>query len=251
VLHVTHTSKMTELGGLPGASLRVVFVLYMIGGLSISAFPLFSGFVSKSMVIFAAEEEHLLWVVFLLYGASVGTFLHTGLKLPYFTWFGRSTRDVKLERQLPLGMYVAMSLAALLSIGIGVYPEVLYQQLPYPVHYEPYTLSHIVHTLELLAFTALGFWLFLGALRPHHSISLDTDWLYRKADRSARLLVLEPVAGVFIVSQGMVDWLTRFTSDLVNNPRSLVSLNQRLPVGVAISLILLVVALIALWASAR
>jgi multicomponent Na+:H+ antiporter subunit D len=251
VLHVTRTSKMTELGGLQGTSMRVVFVLYMIGGLSISAFPLFSGFVSKSMVISAAEEEHLLWVVFLLYGASVGTFLHTGLKLPYFTWFGRSTSEVKLERQLPLGMYVAMSLAALLSIGIGVYPEVLYQQLPYPVHYEPYTPSHIVHTLELLTFTALGFWLFLGALQPHHCISLDTDWLYRKTDRPARLLVLEPVAGVFIVSQGMVDWLTRFTSHLVNNPRSLVSLNQRLPVGVAISLVLLVVTLIVLWAAGR
>jgi multicomponent Na+:H+ antiporter subunit D len=251
VLHVTRTSKMTELGGLPGASMRIVFVLYMIGGLSISAFPLFSGFVSKSLVIFAAEEEHLLWVVFLLYGASVGTFLHTGLKLPYFTWFGRPTRDVETEYKLPWGMYLAMTLAALLSIGIGVYPEVLYQQLPYPVHYEPYTVSHIVHTLELMAFTGLGFWLFLEALRPHHSISLDTDWFYRKADRPARRLVLGPMAGVFIVSQRMVDWLTQLTSHLVNNPRSLLSLDQRLPVGVAISLVLLVAALTTLWAVGR
>ncbi len=63
--------------------------------------------------------------------------------------------------------------------------------------------------------------------------------------------MLEPVAGVFIVSQGMVDWLTRFTSHLVNNPGSLIPLNQRLPMGVAISLILLVVALIALWTAVR
>lgn len=251
VLHVTHTSKMTELGGLSGASMRVVFVLYMIGGLSISAFPLFSGFVSKSMVIFAAEEAHLTWVVFLLYGASVGTFLHTGLKLPFFTWFGRPTRPAETESKLPWGMYVAMVLAALVSIGIGVYPEILYQRLPYPVNYEPYTASHIVHTLELMAFTGLGFWLFLEALRPHNSISLDTDWFYRKAGQPLRRLVLEPMVGVFILSQSMVDRLSRFASNLVSNPQSLYSLDQRLPLGMAISLVLLVAALTALWAAGR
>jgi multicomponent Na+:H+ antiporter subunit D len=251
VLHVTHTSKMTGLGGLPGASMRIVFVLYMIGGLSISAFPLFSGFVSKSMVIYAAEEEHLTWVVFFLYGASVGTFLHTGLKLPYFTWFGRPRREAETEYRVPWGMYLAMSLAALLSIGIGVYPEVLYQRLPYPVHYEPYTAAHVVHTLELMAFTGLGFWLFLEALRPHHSISLDTDWFYRKAGRPAKRLLLEPVAGVFIFSQRLVDRISVFASNLVSDPQSRYALDRRYPLGAAIALVLLVAAVTALWAAAR
>jgi multicomponent Na+:H+ antiporter subunit D len=251
VLHVTGTSKMTELGGLPGASLRIVFVLYMIGALSTSAFPLFIGFVSKSMVIAAAEEEHLLWVVFFLYGASVGTFLHTGLRLPYFTWFGRPQREVAAEYKLPLGMYLAMTLAALLSIGIGVYPEILYQWLPYPVHYEPYTASHIVHSLELLAFTGLGFWLLLEVFRPRHAVYLDTDWFYRKAGPPLRRLVLDPLSGVFIESQKMVDRLSSFASDLITNPRNLLSLDQPLPLGVAISLVLLVAALTTLWVAGR
>jgi multicomponent Na+:H+ antiporter subunit D len=78
VLHMTGKSKFTELGGLYKKMPRT-FVYTMIGGLSISAFPLFSGFVSKSMIIAAGFESHILWAGFLLTLASAGTFLHTGL----------------------------------------------------------------------------------------------------------------------------------------------------------------------------
>jgi hypothetical protein len=46
---MTGRAKLTELGGLYRWKL-IALVLYMVGGLSISAFPLFSGFVSKTMV---------------------------------------------------------------------------------------------------------------------------------------------------------------------------------------------------------
>jgi multicomponent Na+:H+ antiporter subunit D len=223
----------------------------MIGALSISAFPLFSGFTTKALVIESAEEAHLTWVAFLLYVASVGTFLHTGLKLPFFTWFGRPTQDAPPQRRVPPGMYVGMVLAALPCVVLGIYPAPLYNVLPYPVHYNAYTPSHIIHTLELLTFTGLGFWMFVDALRPHHSISLDTDWFYRKAGYPVRRLVLEPAAGVFILSQSMVDRLGRCASSLVSSPQSQYSLDRRLPLGVAISLVLLVAALTALWAAVR
>ncbi|HZA22422.1 MAG TPA: proton-conducting transporter membrane subunit, partial [Dehalococcoidia bacterium] len=251
VLYATGTSKMSQLGGLSSRGMRTVFALYMVGALSISAFPLFSGFVSKSMVIFAAEDEHLEWVAFLLYGASVGTFLHTGLKLPYFTWFGQPTRDATIEHGIPPGMYIAMAMAAILSIGIGVYPDVLYQRLPYPVDYQPYTVARVVHSLEFLALAGLGFWLFLERLRPYPVISLDTDWFYRKADQPVRGLVLEPLAYIFDAAQMGVDRLVRFVTRLDSDPGGLLPLRRLIPVSAGITLIILVSGLTVLWSILR
>ena len=71
VLHMTGESKFTELGGL-WKKMPWTFVFTLIGGLSISAFPLFSGFVSKSMIVTAGFEEHKYWVGFPTALASAG-----------------------------------------------------------------------------------------------------------------------------------------------------------------------------------
>ena len=63
---------------------------------------------------------------------------------------------------------------------IGVFPGLLYQLLPNALDYVPYTLEHVVSTLGMLAFTALGFFLLLSHLDPERTISLDTDWFYRR-----------------------------------------------------------------------
>ena len=91
VLQMTGRRKLSEMGGLY-KSMPITLGLYMIGACAISAVPLFSGFVSKSMVISAAGEAHL-GVIFLLRTlAAAGTFLHTGLKLPYYMFFGKDPR---------------------------------------------------------------------------------------------------------------------------------------------------------------
>ncbi|HSW29174.1 MAG TPA: Na(+)/H(+) antiporter subunit D, partial [Longimicrobiales bacterium] len=87
VLHATGRSKLSELGGL-ARYMPWTVALYMIGAFSISGFPLWSGFVSKDITVTAAELLRRENVVLLLQLASLGTFLHTGLKLPYFTWWG-------------------------------------------------------------------------------------------------------------------------------------------------------------------
>ena len=81
VLYMTGKSKFTELGGLY-KKMPWAFVFTLVGGLSISAFPLFSGFVSKSMIVAAGFSEHRNTAAFCLMLASAGTFLHTGLKVP-------------------------------------------------------------------------------------------------------------------------------------------------------------------------
>ena len=133
VLHMTGESKFTELGGL-WKKMPWTFVFTLIGGLSISAFPLFSGFVSKSMIVAAGFEEHKLWVGFLLMLASAGTFLHTGLKVPYFIWFGKNNcKQETWDRaaEPPWNMNAAMAITSVLCIFIGCYTPYLYQMLPF------------------------------------------------------------------------------------------------------------------------
>ncbi|WIY25669.1 Na(+)/H(+) antiporter subunit D [Parasedimentitalea psychrophila] len=190
VILMTGRRKLTELGGLYRTMPITVF-LYMIGALAISAFPLFSGFVSKSMIISAAAGDHRAVVVLLLTVASSGTFLHTGLKLPYYMFFGK---DCGLRpSEPPLNMLLAMGLAALFCIGIGLFPQLLYAQLPYPVDYHPYSGAHVTESLALLMFTLLAFVLFLKYLDPEKTISLDTDWFYRRGASLFMWIARRPV----------------------------------------------------------
>jgi len=191
VLHMTGKSKLTELGGLY-KTMPITLTLYMIGGLSISAFPLFSGFVSKSMIVTAAAEKHLTIVWLLLSISSAGTFLHTGLKLPFFTFFAKDS-GIR-AKEPPLNMLIAMGIAAFLCALIGIYPDALYNLLPFDATYAPYTAEHIVWTLQILLFTALGFFLLLKQLGGEPYISLDTDWFYRKGARAFMWFISNPMA---------------------------------------------------------
>ena len=207
VMYTTGRRKLTELGGMY-KSMPITMSLYMIGGFSISAVPLFSGFVSKSMVVTAAAGDHRQWVFLMLTLASSGTFLHTGLKLPYYMFFGK---DAGIRTgEAPRNMLIAMGLLAALCILIGVFPGVLYSLLPFEAEYVPYTASHVVSTLGLLGFTALGFFLLLKQLDPTRTISLDTDWFYRKGAKAFTRLVARPVTWIDdnVVGQAY-EWIVR------------------------------------------
>ena len=192
VLYVTGTAKLTELGGLYKTMPRTM-IYTVIGGLSISAFPLFSGFVSKSMTVTAFGEAHLTWAFMALMLASAGTFLHTGLKVPYFIWFGK---DQGLKaKEPPWNMELAMGIGALFCIGLGIFYKPLYALLPHAVHFEPYTAYHTWETLQVLLFTQLGFFLLLKKLWCEDTISLDTDWFPRKGAK-AFMWITKPLAKI-------------------------------------------------------
>jgi multicomponent Na+:H+ antiporter subunit D len=180
VLFRTGTVKASELGGLY-KSMPWTATFCIIGAMSISAFPLFSGFVTKSMILTAAAEEHrwIIWGVLLM--ASAGVMEHSGIKIPYFAFFAHdSGRRVK---EAPINMLLAMGITAALCIGIGIYPDPLYAILPFPVDYHPYTTGHVITSLQLLVFAALAFvWLTISGLYPAEtpSVNLDFDWVYRK-----------------------------------------------------------------------
>jgi multicomponent Na+:H+ antiporter subunit D len=177
VLYMTGKRKCTDLGGL-FRTMPLTAICGIIGALSISSFPLTSGFVSKSMISEAAGMQHLELVWYLLAAASAGVFLHAGIKFPWFVFF---QRDSGLRPDdPPWNMGAAMMLFAALCIGIGVLPGPLYSILPYPVDFVPYTASHVVFQLQLLLFSGLAFFLMLGWLKRTLTITLDVDWFYRK-----------------------------------------------------------------------
>lgn len=174
------TVNGSDLGGLY-RSMPWTAGFCIVGAASISAFPFFSGFVSKSMILSAAGAEGLLLTYLVLLFASAGVFHHSGIKIPYFAFFAHDSG--RRCEEAPANMLVAMAIAAALCVGIGVYPAPLYAILPYPVDYVPYTGSHVLTQLQLLMFSALAFCLLMASrIYPPElrSVNLDSDWLYRR-----------------------------------------------------------------------
>ncbi len=188
VLFRVGTIKGSELGGLY-RSMPLTCIFCIVGSLSISGFPLFSGFVTKSMTLSAAFEGHQLWVFIGLLIASAGVVDHSGIKIPFFAFFAHDSG--KRVKEAPTNMLVAMSLAAFLCIALGIYPEPLYDLLPFTVQadaagnpWHNYTASHVVTSLQLLLFASLAFVILYrkGWYPPElKSVNLDFDVVYRKA----------------------------------------------------------------------
>jgi multicomponent Na+:H+ antiporter subunit D len=183
IIHATGKSKFTELGGLYKRMPRTLFFM-VIGGISVSAFPFFSGFVTKSMIIAASFEEHHLIPAFLLTVVSVGTFLVAGLRLPYLIFFGDSRCSDQTWQKAedpPWNMQLAMITAGFFCLLVGSYLPFLYSMLPYAdVSYHPYGSYHLSETLQILAFTAVTFVFLKDKIGPRSTISLDLDWFYRR-----------------------------------------------------------------------
>jgi len=198
VLHVTGEMRGSELGGLYKKMPKTT-ILCMVGAASISAFPLFSGFVSKSMVVSAAIQEghSIVWLALLF--ASAGVFHHAGIKIPFFAFFAHDSRFVADAHEPPTNMLIAMTMAAVLCVVVGSFPTFLYNLLPYDTGYSPYDVSHVLAQLQLLAFSALAFtWLKLAHIYPPElrSVNLDAEWIYRRyiPDRVHSMLqILRPL----------------------------------------------------------
>lgn len=174
------TTKGSELGGLY-KSMPWTTGFCIVGAASISAFPLFSGFVSKSMVMVAVlEEGHpIIWLMLLF--ASAGVLEHAGIKIPYFAFFAHDS-GIRVK-EAPRNMLVAMGLASVVCIFNGVYPWVLYSLLPFPVDYAPYSTDHVLTQMQLLLFASLGVVVLMQMkLYPPEvpGVNIDAEWGYRK-----------------------------------------------------------------------
>ena len=181
VLHMTGKTKASELGGLY-KTMPFTAGLCIVGAASISAVPLFNAFVSKSMIMSALIEGGHLWIWPVMLFASAGVVEHAGIKIPFFAFFAHDS-GIR-TREPPRNMLAAMCIAAGACILIGVRPGLLYDLLPFPVDYHPYTWGHVLTQLQLLAFAiaavaAFQLWKIYPAELP--SVNLDADWSYRRA----------------------------------------------------------------------
>ncbi|NNE08763.1 MAG: Na(+)/H(+) antiporter subunit D [Gemmatimonadetes bacterium] len=181
VLYRVGHVRGSDLGGLY-KSMPFTAVFCIIGAASISAFPLFSGFVSKSLIVAAVLHEHHIFVWMVLLFASAGVFHHAGIKVPFFAFFSHDS-GIRVK-EAPKSMLLAMGIGSALCIGLGCFPQFLYALLPWPVDYTPYTGTHVLTQTQLLFFSALAFtWLKLTHLYPPElrAVHLDADWIYRRA----------------------------------------------------------------------
>ncbi len=180
VLYRVGHVKASSLGGLY-KSMPWTAGFCIIGSASISAFPLFSGFVSKSLILAAAAHEGYTAAFLILLFASAGVLDHSGIKVPFFSFFFHDS-GIRVK-EAPKNMLAAMGIAAFLCIAIGVWPGPLYSILPYPVAFEPYTVSHVINQCQLLMFAMLAFvFLMRTGLYPPElpSVNIDFDIVYRK-----------------------------------------------------------------------
>ncbi len=184
VIWKTGENTMNRLGGLQ-KKMPITAIAFWIAAFSISGVPLFNGYISKGMVVFAAEDVNtVLWI--LLEIASFGTFL-SFLKLGWFTFLRPAPEGGVTEASdPPLLMQAAMLGTAALCVAIGVYPQMLYNILPDPVPavwnaWAPLQLGTSLLVLGLAAaffFTVGRTW-----LAPHETRLKDADAAYAAGAR--------------------------------------------------------------------
>lgn len=233
VLYRTGTINGSDLGGLY-KSMPYTTVFCIVGAASISAFPLFSGFISKSLILSAAADESYVLTWWVLLFASAGVFHHSGIKIPFFAFFAHDS-GIRCK-EAPGNMLLAMGGAALLCVALGMYPAPLYRLLPFPVDYVPYTPTHVITQLQLLLFSALAFAVLkrTGIYPPElKATNLDTDWFYRRVPKLFWQKVCVPL--VITIAEQRVKASSAFSGMFVRPPE---------PVGISGLALLIVLSLL-------
>ena len=203
VLYRTGEIRGSHLGGLY-KSMPWTTGFCIVGAASISAFPLFSGFVSKSIIITETARNGHVFIWMCLLFASAGVFHHAGIKIPFFAFFAH---DSGLRpKEAPINMLIAMGISSFMCIFLGCNPQWLYDMLPNgAAGYHPYDATHVITQLEILLFSALAFTLLnlWGKYPPElPSVNLDIDWVYRKAGRKF-------LFGMEVFWNGLNKWVHR------------------------------------------
>ena len=217
VLYRVGTCKASELGGL-FKYMPITAVCSMVGAVSISAFPLFSGFVAKSLIMSSLGYEGLTFIYFMLLFASAGVLHHSGIKIPFFAFFAHNS-GLK-PKEAPTNMIVAMILSSLLCILIGIFPSQFYQILPYNTYYQPYDFSHVLSQLQLLMFAVFAFiclWHFKIYPPELNSTVLNSDWFYR--------VLFYKIVNILI--NGVFEICDIFSKKIISSIRLLYQLIQR------------------------
>jgi multicomponent Na+:H+ antiporter subunit D len=188
VIHRTGKHNCSELGGLY-RYMPLTTLCAIIGALAIAAAPFASGFTSKMLILKAAKMEHLFWPWLGLELASVGVVFHAGLRFILDVFFGK---DCGLKvNEAPRPMLLGMGICALITVYIGLFPELFYTMLPFSdlvMNTVPHTFygvyikyaKNVVTQWELLLMAVLAFFIIRRGIQPSSRILRDADWVYRR-----------------------------------------------------------------------
>ncbi len=206
VIWKTGENTMNRLGGLQ-KKMPITALAFWIAAFSISGVPLFNGYISKGMVVFAAEDVNTyLWI--LLEIAAFGTFL-SFLKLGWFTFLRPAPEGGVTEASdPPILMQAAMLGTAALCVAIGVYPQMLYNILPDPVPgvWNAWAPMQLGTSLLVLGLAALFFFT-VGRtwLAPHETRLKDADVAYTAGAHGTAAFADAMQRGFRLVYEGATD----------------------------------------------
>lgn len=232
IIAATGKRKITEMGGL-ARSMPVTAVCMGIASLAICGFPLFSGFVSKGLIMNAIAESGRPAVEILMLIASVGTLLSVGLKVNYFVFFakpqphfaGTASDALAVQPELvPRNMRLAMLLGAAGCVLTGVFPQIMQGVTPFLSDGHPYTVDHVTQYVELFAAAAIAFVMYLPHMAPHAGITLDADWFYRRPLRLTAGAAAAACEACFLT-------VGRWVGSAVHAANQLICKEQRAPRG--------------------
>ncbi len=210
VIYRTGEEDLYELGGL-WREMPLTAAGYALGALSITAVPGFNGFISKGMILDAAdphyygapEYEALYWLLMI---GAVGTFL-SFIKLGYYAFLhGSTTTSIKDAKP---GHTVGMLAVGGVCLGLGVAWPTFVELLPLSggLELHPYSPGHLTDTGLLLAVSVVGFAIIrkpLSALGHVDDVDRVLAPLVFYAGRLAVLAVTETFAAVDRAAVGFV-----------------------------------------------
>jgi hypothetical protein len=86
------------------------------------------------------------------------------------------------------------------------------------MNYVPYTMDHVISSTQLLLATAFGFFLLLAKLGGEPTLTIDTDWFYRKPAAAVfqRLVYILKQTKVRLDAGG--NYLFQFVGPYFTNP---------------------------------
>ena len=214
VIVATGKRKISELGGLY-KKMPVTAGCFLIASLSIAGMPFLNGFVSKGLIMEALHDYTLgYWLVML---AGVGTWLSITMKINYFVFFGKSDNDVACGR-VPVYMDIAMIIGAALCVITGLLPDLGYGLMPNQTVGHPFTADHILEYVGLFIGATIPFAVLIRKMAPHDELSLDFDWIYRKAVPFVLFELSKDIHQAFVGAERIVNGWTEVVKLLLNDP---------------------------------
>jgi NADH:ubiquinone oxidoreductase subunit 5 (subunit L)/multisubunit Na+/H+ antiporter MnhA subunit len=127
----TDIHNLREAGGL-ARKFPYTFAIFCLGTLSLSGFPLFSGFISKSMLEEAALHVHLNLIAYIAIFGSVLTFAAMARLIWAVFLAPPHVPDRPNLREAPVLALIPITLMLVGSLGVGLFPQWVADHLAWP-----------------------------------------------------------------------------------------------------------------------